>query len=495
MKSIKLSAKLMGVFSFVVLTVLVGGSVGWYEVSNSVRIAERMGYTDDIAKQLLQREIDHLNWAKKVSEFQRNENISELGVEMDEHNCAFGKWYYSDARKNAEAAIPEISGLLGEIEEPHRKLHSSAKELERILQKGKESRKEAVAYYGSETSGHLKSVQKILREIAPRVEKHILEARNTSAAQTFRFKIIMFAGVVIGTLVTIGLGIFLTLSITRPINRAIEGITNGAEQVASASAQVSSASQSLAEGTSEQAAGLEETSSTMEEMAAMTQQSADNAHQAKIMMEEAGQIVENVNRQMGQMAKAIGHITNSSEETGKIIKTIDEIAFQTNLLALNAAVEAARAGEAGAGFAVVADEVRNLAMRAAEAAKNTSDLIENTIQSVKSGNELSQATQEAFKKNVEISGKIEKLVEEIAAASQEQAQGIGQVNKAVAEMDKVVQQNAATAEESASASKEMKAQAERMKGYVGELEALVKGSRNEAGEAPEKDLLLHRRID
>ena len=137
MKNIKLSVKLMGVFSFVGLIVLVGGSVGWYGVSSSVRVAERMSYTDDIAKQLLQREIDHLNWAGKIGEFQRDENITELGVEKDEHNCAFGKWYYSDARKNAEAAIPEISGLLGQIDEPHRKLHNSAKELERSYRKGR----------------------------------------------------------------------------------------------------------------------------------------------------------------------------------------------------------------------------------------------------------------------------------------------------------------------------------------------------------------------
>ena len=157
----------------------------------------------------------------------------------------------------------------------------------------------------------------------------------------------------------------------------------------------------------------------------MTSQNADNARQAKTMMGEAQQIVESVNQHMGQMAGAIGEITKSSEETGKIIKTIDEIAFQTNLLALNAAVEAARAGEAGAGFAVVADEVRNLAMRASEAAKNTSALIENTIKAVKKGNELTLATQEAFKRNVGISGKIGKLIDEIAAASQEQAQGVG----------------------------------------------------------------------
>ena len=286
---------------------------------------------------------------------------------------------------------------------------------------------------------------------------------------------------------------FNTRSITGRLHKIIDGLIEGSDQVASSSAQVSSSSQSLAEGATEQAAGLEETSSSMEEMASMTRQNADNAHQAKTMMGEARQIVENVNTHMGEMAQAISEITKSSEETGKIIKTIDEIAFQTNLLALNAAVEAARAGEAGAGFAVVADEVRNLAMRAAEAAKNTSSLIENTIKSVKTGNELTQATQEAFKKNVEISSKIGKLVEEIAAASQEQAQGVEQVNKAVAEMDKVTQSTAANAEESASAAEEMNAQAEQMKVFVADLVALV-GVANENGTMSAKGLAPHRNI-
>jgi methyl-accepting chemotaxis protein len=283
------------------------------------------------------------------------------------------------------------------------------------------------------------------------------------------------------TLFSLFLAIWTTRSIAKPINRVVEGLMDGAHQVSSASSQVSSASQSLAEGSSEQAAGLEETSSSLEEMASMTKQNAENAHQAKTMMGEAYQIVENVNKHMGQMSEAINEVNKSSEETGKIIKTIDEIAFQTNLLALNAAVEAARAGEAGAGFAVVADEVRNLAMRAAEAAKNTSNLIENTIKAVKKGSELTLSTQEAFKRNVEISSKIGKLVDEIAAASQEQAQGIGQVNKAVAEMDKVVQKNAANAEESASASEEMSAQAEQMKAFVGELINVVRGRNNGNG--------------
>ncbi len=312
------------------------------------------------------------------------------------------------------------------------------------------------------------------------LQRKIGEERERTAAaagQKSRAVVLGFIGVTIA--LGGALGFFISRNISGALSQVINGMTQGSEKVASASMQVSSSSQSLAQSAAEQAAGLEETSSSLEEMASMTRQNADNAHQTKTMMSEVSQIVNEVDSHMGRMTQAIGEITKSSEETGKIIKTIDEIAFQTNLLALNAAVEAARAGEAGAGFAVVADEVRNLAMRAAEAAKNTNNLIENTVKSVKSGNELTLATQQAFRRNIEISGKIGKLIDEIAAASQEQAQGIGEVNKAMTEIDKVVQQNAAHAEESASAAEEMNAQAEQMKGLIGELLELAGGSREE----------------
>jgi methyl-accepting chemotaxis protein len=171
----------------------------------------------------------------------------------------------------------------------------------------------------------------------------------------------------------------------------------------------------------------------------------------------------------------MNEISQASEETAKIIKTIDEIAFQTNLLALNAAVEAARAGEAGAGFAVVADEVRNLAMRAADAAKNTANLIEGSVKKIKSGSEIVARTNEAFGKVAQGAKKESELVGEIAAASQEQSQGIEQINKTVSEMEKVIQKNAANAEESASAAEEMSSQAHQMKGFVSELTGLVRG--------------------
>jgi methyl-accepting chemotaxis protein len=273
-------------------------------------------------------------------------------------------------------------------------------------------------------------------------------------------------------------------SVVRPIRGVIGHLTSGALQVASVSGQVATSSQSLASGAGQQAAALEETSSSLEEMASMTRTNADNARQADVLAQETKQTVAKANEAMGGLTQSMAEIGRASEETSKIIKTIDEIAFQTNLLALNAAVEAARAGEAGAGFAVVADEVRNLAMRAAEAAKSTSDLIEGTVKKVRDGAGLVSRTNEAFGELSRSSGKVVDLIAEISAASAEQAQGIEQVNKAAGELDQVIQQNAANAEESAAAAEELASQSESMQGFVHELVGLVGQKSNGNGHGP-----------
>ena len=275
----------------------------------------------------------------------------------------------------------------------------------------------------------------------------------------------------------IGLVIFLVAkSITNPIRERVIGLMDAADEVSSGSGQVASASQELAEGASEQAASLDETSSSLEEMASMTKQNAENANQANALMNKTRQVVEQANGSMAHLTASMDEISKASEATSKIIRTIDEIAFQTNLLALNAAVEAARAGEAGAGFAVVADEVRNLAMRAAEAAKNTAGLIEGTVKKIKEGSEVVQKTNTEFSEVQTSSARMGELVGEISAASGEQAQGIQQISKAVTEMEKVIQRNSANAEESVSASEEMSAQAEQMKQFVAELATMVGGA-------------------
>jgi len=302
---------------------------------------------------------------------------------------------------------------------------------------------------------------------------------------------IMLAGLSAALLLGVFLAFFITRSITKPINAIISGLAAGSEQVAAASTQVATASQSLAQGAAQQAASLEETSSSMEEMGSMTKRNADSAGQADALASEAAQVVQRANEAMAQLTGSMAELTKAGEETGKIIKTIDEIAFQTNLLALNAAVEAARAGEAGAGFAVVADEVRNLAMRAAEAAKNTAGLIEGTIAKTKQGAELVAQTNQTFAEVAENARAVTELVSEIAAASSEQAQGISQVNLAMDEMDKVTQMNAANAEESAAASEELNAQAATMRGYVTELVKMV-GAGHGNGKRPKAGITAKR---
>jgi len=327
-------------------------------------------------------------------------------------------------------------------------------------------------------------VENKLQNAAQRFEAGIYSSKalikktlEESASKTLKYN---FTVALVCVFLSFILGIVISNSIIKPINRIVEGLTDGAEKVASASEQVSSASHQLADGASQQAASLEETSSSLEEMASMTKGNADNAKEADNLMKEANRVVEQADNSMTELTTSIQKISEASEETSKIIQTIDEIAFQTNLLALNAAVEAARAGETGAGFAVVADEVRNLAMRAAEAAKNTAVLIEGTLERVKNGSALVDSTSGAFSLVSQSAAKVGELVDEITAASNEQAQGIGQVNNTVASMDQVTQQTAASAEQSASAAEEMNTQADQLKGFVDQLVAVVGRNKNDS---------------
>ncbi len=302
------------------------------------------------------------------------------------------------------------------------------------------------------------------------------EAEAFASVKEIRWIIIIVG--LIGLAAIIAVALLITRSIAIPINRAIDEIDDGAEQVASASSEISSSSQALAEGATEQAASLEETSSSLEEMSSTVQQNADNAGQAQQLSTVAKDTAVKGAGSVTKMIEAVNDINTSSLEVSKIIKVIDEIAFQTNLLALNAAVEAARAGEHGKGFAVVAEEVRNLAGRSAEAAKTTSGLIEDSMVKAKLGSELAAESGEVLNEIVTNATKASDLISEIAAASREQAEGINQVTKAVTQMDQVTQQNSAYSEETASSSEELSSQAENLKDIVNTLVEIV-GGRNE----------------
>lgn len=459
-----------------------------------------------LSQKLFEIEAGHLKWLGNVRDallFKR-----PASVETDPAQCSLGKWLASDQARKVAANNPQLKKAMEEIVEPHRKMHESVVEvnklvaaakhaealtrfqghtliyadstiellweMEGISTKATEGMQKASAIYAGQAMPNLKAVQDQLSDIRTEARKFVMtDEIMLAAARRTRVAVSIF------TLITVAAGVFLAFFLVRGIVGILSGVagqmSDGAEQVRAAASEVSAASQTLAEGASQQASSVEETSASIEEVAAMTKQDAEHADQADQLMKEATEVIRQADESMKKLILSMEEISGASVETQKIVKTIDEIAFQTNLLALNAAVEAARAGEAGAGFAVVADEVRNLAMRAAKAAKNTSGLIEGTVQKVQAGSDLVNETNDSFTVVSQSIERMSTLVGEIAGSTGEQSRAITQVNTAISQIDSVTQQNAANAEESASASEELSAQAEMMKATVQDLVRMVGG--------------------
>ncbi|ACV68791.1 methyl-accepting chemotaxis protein [Desulfohalobium retbaense] len=490
--------------------------------SKIVRLDPHLGLQTDPEQCGFGRLLDSERWDTFVESFPELESIFApvLSAHQDLHASAqeIAAILEDDALSD-QARLRKAQAVFEDVSQPSMTLVARAFD-RAISQEDKlvQARRKAEAYFSSQVLPLLNTVLGDLRTLQQKAEAelaglrearrlfaqkampaqhevvtHLHEGEDLIAANLMTEAALLGKArdnkVLLGSIVVLGivLAIVLAVCIVRGVVRALRPITtqlaHAGAQTESASRQVASGSESLAQGASEQASNLEETSSSLEEMSAQTKHNADNADQAVNAVEETIQSVDNGVASMERMNSAINQIQESSIETSKIIKTIDDIAFQTNLLALNAAVEAARAGEAGKGFAVVAEEVRNLARRSAEAAQHTGDLLKKAQEHALNGVGVADEVSEQLESIKTSSQRVNEFVTEIASASKEQAQGIDQVNTAVAEMDTVVQQNASDSEESASAAEELATQAEELQRIVGDLVALV-GTKGEGSGAP-----------
>jgi methyl-accepting chemotaxis protein len=410
--------------------------------------------------------------------------------------AAFAKYgqAFDGQEKATQDDLRALRVLLGQLALP---VERTDRALEQHLALGKHYRQALGQYQSAGANGaavvdkQVKGLDRETTEAIDTIVSDILAAAekaaqaNAAAATQLvrRTQIGIIAGIIVVSAVIIGVLMAFMRAMPRPFQALAAELQSAADSLNTAASQVAAASQALAQGSSEQAASLEESSSSLEELTSMTKRNADNAAQCDALMVQAKAVVGEMARATEEMSQTIARIKTSSDETTKIIRTIDEIAFQTNILALNAAVEAARAGEAGAGFAVVADEVRALAQRCAQAARETANKLEESVTNANRGVEVTGRVADSLKRTVDNAGKVAQLVGEIAGASNEQSKGIAQVTTAVAQMDRVTQANAGNAEETAAAAEELNAQSVALKEAVTRLQQLVGG----AGQAMSAD--------
>ncbi|MCX8043447.1 MAG: methyl-accepting chemotaxis protein [Desulfobacterota bacterium] len=448
---------------------------------------------------------DFYKLISEVSYFIQTNTPFEGGEDPRQSN--FGVWI-----RTFRTANPEIQKIIRDVEPHHRRFHESVAKIKKQVPLG-QIQDAALTFFTElipsveSMFSHFDRLRAIAQEAEKRFSelsdrgKEILQAQQMktsqlmeeiitlnemdiktavlTATQSARWaKINALVGCLLGTLCSLFFGIMLSLSITRRLNRVIADFNHESKRLLTLSHTITRESSSLAETSGQHASRIEETSLSLQDIASAAGRISSRASETKKMMNATLDIVSTVDQCMANMNAAMVEIAQSSKESSNIIKTINEIALQTNLLALNAAIEAAHAGDAGKGFAVVADEVRKLAQHASHAAHTTAALLQRILDSVHRGDAITASTQAAFQQCIHITQQVEKLIQEIAAASHEQTLSIEQIHMSLVEIDRDMQQYAATTEHSVAIAQTLRQHAHRILGTVRELTILTQGDGN-----------------
>lgn len=510
-KNYTLSQRIWAGFGLVIFFGAALGATGYYGLS----VLKKVVAVNSLASEFLKREIDHLNWARKLGYASRNQDRVE--IEKDEHQCKFGQWYYGASRKEVEQLFPETAPLLAKLEAPHRDLHQTAVTIEELLIAKK--RAEAIQYYETQSSTHLTEIQKNLAELRTILDASVNQYGKSADEIARRLPIVIL--IVSAVVVLLGFAVgFITVSrISGLINRAIGALQNNSLQVTTAANHLASTSQNLAEATTEQASSLAETAASLEELTAMVAKNRDSAQGSSQLADSSKDGAVRGRQVVDEMIQAMAEINHSNEkilveiedngrqmteivrvigEIAEKTKVINEIVFQTKLLSFNASVEAARAGEQGKGFAVVAEEVGKLAQMSGTASSEISEMIGSSIQKVQTivdstsskvsqlivdakgkvsaGTRVAEQCQSVLEEIVQNVSEASRMAHDISTASEEQARGVQEISNAMNQLDQVTQTNTVTSADAAQAVNALKAQALSLKDVIEELVVMIRGT-------------------
>ncbi|TNE72967.1 hypothetical protein EP331_05880 [bacterium] len=441
--------------------------------------AEQLLVQQKVNNQLTNIEVSHLSWLNGLNNYLLQDAGTDLTIELDHTKCLMGKFLAGQSKELIQR-IPEAAVLINSLKEPHERLHRSAKDIVDLVNFGSDGKRRAISMYKNQSVPELEEIRSKLIELKSVTQTKLVSAERLKGnIDSLNITTWWFSVIQAIVLTVFGFQAILTLSSSfRSISKEL---SSSLQELFISTEEINQASSAIADGANQQAAGIEETSATLEEINSSTKINQANVEALSDLIKSMSDSINKSNENLRELVQVMSNMQSSGEETKRINKTIDEIAFQTNMLALNAAVEAARAGAAGAGFAVVAEEVRRLALRSSDAAKQTEQILDEITLRIDNSSNLITTTNGRFANVSKEFAKVSALLTDISFASIEQTKAIEQIALTVHSIDQITQSNAASSEEHAATANHIQGLASNLQDEADNFKKQVLGTKSYFG--------------